>query len=320
MAAAAPAAAAAEDIRLGLPIDCRPGRDCWVVNYVDHDPGPGRRDYRCGVMTYDAHEGTDIAIPDLKAMAAGVPVLAAAAGVVRAVRDEMPDVSMRDVPPEAIANRNCGNAVVIDHTDGWQTTYCHMRRGSVRVKPKDQIAAGQPIGMVGLSGKTEFPHIHLTVRRNRQTIDPFLGTAGGESCAIGRAPLWEPAALAALEYRPGAIHIAGIAGDRPDFAKARAGELARDTLPADSPALVLWTEIYNVVTGDALRMRLLDPAGRLVAEMDQKIEKDQARIFRSTGKRRPGDRWPAGSYTGEIVYLRNGKAVGEPMRTEVKVR
>ncbi|MCC7272967.1 MAG: M23 family metallopeptidase [Alphaproteobacteria bacterium] len=313
-------AARAEDIRLGLPIACKPGRDCWVVNYVDLDPGPGRRDYRCGAMSYDGHSGTDIAIPDLKAMAAGVPVLAAATGVVRAVRNDMDDVNMRDVSDEAIANRNCGNAVVLTHPGGWETMYCHMRRGSVRVRPKETVAAGQPIGLVGLSGKTEFPHVHLTVRHNGKIVDPFVGTGGRDSCALGRSPLWDPAALAALPYLPGAIHIAGIAGDRPDIKAARAGDLAAKTLPADAPALVLWTEIYNVVTGDTLRMRLLDPSGKPLTEAEQRIEKDQARVFRSTGKRRPGERWPAGTYVGEIAYLRDGKPVGAPVRTDVTVR
>ena len=25
---------------LGLPLLCEPGRTCWLVNQVDHDPGP----------------------------------------------------------------------------------------------------------------------------------------------------------------------------------------------------------------------------------------------------------------------------------------
>ena len=49
---------------LGLPIRCEPLRDCWVVNLVDLDPGPGVRDYACGTHTYDGHKGTDIASLD----------------------------------------------------------------------------------------------------------------------------------------------------------------------------------------------------------------------------------------------------------------
>ena len=35
-------------IESSLPIDCTPGQDCVVQNYVDQDPGPGWQDYRCG--------------------------------------------------------------------------------------------------------------------------------------------------------------------------------------------------------------------------------------------------------------------------------
>ena len=312
--------ATADGIRLGLPIDCRPGVDCWVVNYVDRDPGPGRKDYRCGVMSYDTHNGTDIAIRDLRAMRDGVPVLAAAAGVVRAIRDEMDDVSFRDAKPDSIAKRECGNGVVIEHGDGWQTQYCHLRRGSVRVKARERVAAGQPIGLVGLSGKTEFPHIHMTVRRNGKVLDPFVGEGEAAECQPGKTPLWQQDVLSKLPYKAGAIHIAGIATGRPDIRKARAGDLDHRTAPTDAEALVVWTEIYNVVTDDVLVLRLLAPDGKPILQTQQRIEKDQARIFRSAGRKRPPNGWPTGTYRAEITYQRDGKPLWEPVRTEIVVR
>ena len=53
--------------QLGLPIRCFLGQDCWLVNLVDVDPGPGRQDYTCSNRTYDGHKGVDIAIRDLMA-------------------------------------------------------------------------------------------------------------------------------------------------------------------------------------------------------------------------------------------------------------
>jgi murein DD-endopeptidase MepM/ murein hydrolase activator NlpD len=144
-------------IELALPLDCAPGRDCWVVNYVDTDPGATARDYRCGHMTYGGHNGTDFAVRDLKAMADGVRVLAAAAGVVRATRDGEPDENVRTRGGDAIEGRECGNGVRIEHAGGWSTQYCHLRAGSVSVKRGDTVAAGAPLGLLGLSGKTEFP-------------------------------------------------------------------------------------------------------------------------------------------------------------------
>ena len=106
---------------LALPILCQPGRDCWLVNYVDMDPGPGRRDYACGKKTYDGHKGTDIAIRDLEAMKKGVAVVAAAGGVVRGARDGMEDIDFTRKGAPDIKGRECGNGVVIDHGGGWET-------------------------------------------------------------------------------------------------------------------------------------------------------------------------------------------------------
>jgi biotin carboxyl carrier protein len=38
-----------------------------------------------------------------------------------------------------------------DHGNGWTSAYGHMLKGSVLVKEGDQVTAGQPLGMVGLS-------------------------------------------------------------------------------------------------------------------------------------------------------------------------
>ncbi|MEE8214504.1 MAG: hypothetical protein V3R79_07950, partial [Alphaproteobacteria bacterium] len=97
---------------LGLPIRCRLGEDCWLVNLVDVDPGPGRRDYACGKRTYDGHKGTDIAIRDLAVMAKGVDVVASAPGIVKAVRDGMNDVDFTLSASGSIEGRECGNGLV----------------------------------------------------------------------------------------------------------------------------------------------------------------------------------------------------------------
>ena len=63
-----------------IPVDCALGETCFVQNFVDTDSGPGAADFTCGFLTYDGHKGVDIRILDLKMMADGVPVLAAAGG------------------------------------------------------------------------------------------------------------------------------------------------------------------------------------------------------------------------------------------------
>ena len=79
------------------PVACEIGRTCVIQQYVDHDPGPGARDYTCGTLVYDGHTGTDIRVPDLAAQRAGVDVLAAADGAVLRTRDGMADVSVATI-------------------------------------------------------------------------------------------------------------------------------------------------------------------------------------------------------------------------------
>src|SRR5215213_7064057 len=153
------AAVADESPRLRLPVACQIGQTCFVQHYVDQDPGPGARDFQCGSLTYDGHNGTDFRLPSAAAQTAGIDVLAAADGKVLRIRDGMEDVSVRAGGQESVDGSECGNGAVITHAGGWETQYCHMARGSVSVRPGDEVRAGQKIGRIGLSGITEFPHL-----------------------------------------------------------------------------------------------------------------------------------------------------------------
>lgn len=293
---------------LGWPIDCRPDVDCWMVRYMDHDPGPGVRDFACGALSGDGHRGTDIAIRDLGVMASGVEVRAAAPGVVDAVRDGMADVSVEDTRPEAIAGKERGNGIRLDHGGGWSTWYCHLRRGSLRVQQGDAVEAGQPLALVGLSGDTSFPHLHFDVRQGDRPVDPFVGLARANDCEPGEEPLWRPEVEAALTYRPVLPTNAGFATAAPDWQDVRRGFHQEAVLPATSPALVLWIEGYWAALGDRLHFRITAPDGALLHDQLVVIERANLRWFRFVGKRRPGGRWPAGTYVGEITLERPGLA------------
>src|SRR5688572_22267641 len=132
-------AALAEPLTLALPAACELGRTCEIQHYFDGDASPAARDYQCGNRTYDGHNGTDIRLPTLAALQAGVRVVAAAAGRVLRVRDGVEDVSIKTIAGKKVAGRECGNGVVVAHEDGWQTQYCHLAKGSVRVKPGDKV-------------------------------------------------------------------------------------------------------------------------------------------------------------------------------------
>ena len=198
--AAAIDAEAEEVISLALPIKCQPGLTCFFQNYVDHDASDKVRDYRCGGRSYDGHDGTDIRIRNLEIQRQGVEVLAAAPGRVIGTRNDMEDVSVKTAGKAAIAGKECGNGVVIEHESGWRTQYCHMAKGSVRVKAGDQTTTGQPIGLVGLSGDTEFFHLHFTVRHRGKIVDPFAYGAPENSCGGGRS-IWAASLGEQTQYR-----------------------------------------------------------------------------------------------------------------------
>jgi hypothetical protein len=305
IALATPQAAAAAP-ELHWPLACTPGRGCWAVRFPDLDPGPGVRDWMCGTHTYDGHDGTDIAIPDLAAMRRGVPVLAAASGVVRAVRDGMDDVRVDAIDPSRIAGRECGNGVLIEHGDGFETQYCHLRQGSIRVRPGDRVEAGTPLGLVGLSGNTNFPHLEVIVRQQGQTIDPLRGLGAAPDCGPGTAPLWSPEARAAISYEPVYLTKIGIASDRPDWLVVQEGGLAATELPPSIPALVLWVEGYGLQADDRIRFEIVGPAGASVFSAEARAETAKARFFRFAGRRPPPEGFAPGRYLGRIELYRNG--------------
>lgn len=291
---------------LSLPIRCEIGKSCFVQNYVDADPGPGAKDYRCGFLTYDGHKGTDIRVIDRAMFGRGVEVVAAAAGRVRAVRDAMADVAVSAATKRAVKGREAGNSVVVQHGDGWETQYAHMRLGSIAVRPGERVEAGQRLGIVGLSGETAFPHLHFEVRHRGKPVDPFVGTSGGEACASGRAPLWTALAASSLAYVSTGLIGAGIASSPPRLTDATA---AAPEAAKDAPALVFWVQLYGLRAGDVGELRLVAPDGRALASRQVAFERNLAQSLAYVGKKRPPAGWPAGAYVGEYRLLRNGEEV-----------
>lgn len=308
-------------LELGLPIRCTPGVDCWIAHHLDHDSGPGLRDHACGTLTYDGHDGVDFAVADLAAMAQGVEVRAAAAGLVRAVRDGEPDERVEERGRAAVAGRECGNGVLLDHGDGWQTQYCHLRRGSVVVAPGDRVTAGAPLGLVGLSGLTSFPHLHFEVRQGRRTIDPFTARPIGEGrCGTADAGLWRPEAAAALAYVAVPLSGLGVAEREPERSELDRGMHQSAALTADVPALVVWARGFGLRKGDRWRLRLLDPAGRPVVDRSLEQDRDQAFAIRWVGRRRPAEGWPVGTWRAAVEVRRGAESFGLERPIEIRER
>jgi hypothetical protein len=300
------ARAAAEGPKLALPLACEIGRTCEIQHYVDRDPGPGARDYRCGHRTYDKHNGVDIRLLDMAAERRGVDVLAAAPGRVARLRDGVADISVRAPGAPKVDGQECGNGVVIDHGDGWETQYCHLAKGSVRVKPGDVVKAGTPIGRVGLSGQTEFPHLHLSVRHAGQMVDPFAPGPDTPGVCGSKVSMWTPQAAQALAYKAGVILNSGFAAAPVSNDAIEAGGIAPPT--AASAALVIYMRVAEPQQGDELELVLRGPDGATLATARRPpLDRDMAQYFAMVGRRRPLTGWARGRYVAELKVWRAGK-------------
>ena len=304
--------AVAQNISLTVPLDCQLGDTCYIQQYPDRDPGPAATDYSCGPLSYDGHDGTDFALPDLAAQAAGVNVLAAAAGQITGTRDAMPDILQGTPGAPDVTDRECGNGVVIRHADGWETQYCHMALGSIAVQPGDQVGQGAVLGRVGLSGQSEFPHVHLTVRHNGADIDPF-DPDQTLTCGAVAPGLWS----APLSYRPGGLISVGFASGVPAYDSVKAGTAA-EALTTTSPGIVLWGFAFGGQAGDEIQIAILGPQGQIIQQSDR-LDRNQAQFFRAAGKRLPSTGWPAGDYTGTVDLIRN-HAVIDSLSTAITLQ
>lgn len=103
----------------------------------------------------------------------GVPALAVADGTVMDLQDGLaegpPSQSERPYPitPRTIG----GNWVALEIAPGRYAMYAHMQPGSLRVKKGDKVRRGQPLGLIGNSGNTTAPHLHLHVSDRPDWVD-----------------------------------------------------------------------------------------------------------------------------------------------------
>ncbi|MBR5105407.1 MAG: M23 family metallopeptidase [Alistipes sp.] len=100
--------------------------------------------------TLQHHQGVDYAIPE------GTRVFATADGLVKEIKGK---------------NSTSGLTVIIDHGNGYTTSYSHLQ--SVKVKRGKRVQRGDIIALSGNSGLSLAPHLHYEVRYNGMRVDPI---------------------------------------------------------------------------------------------------------------------------------------------------
>jgi Peptidase family M23 len=290
-------------LELALPVACNVGANCWVQQYADHDASAASTDYACGVASYDKHDGTDIRVLHT---GVDVAVLAAAAGSVKAVRDGVADHLIKsEADRAAVSKVECGNGVVVSHGYGWETQYCHMRKGSVAVKAGDQVATGDQLGLIGFSGEAAFPHVHVTVRKNRKVVDPFSADDMTNCKTVDRS-LWSASAQEALAYKGSEVLQLAWAPRIYDDAEVESGRIS-EFAPRRWPALVLFAEVINLYKDDVMRLTVTLPGQEpVVNSVVMNNNRAVQRLY--AGKKLKGG-LPNGVYSGLFELNRRGITV-----------
>ncbi|MBQ4502591.1 MAG: M23 family metallopeptidase [Alistipes sp.] len=99
--------------------------------------------------TLQSHQGIDYTIPE------GESIFATADGVVKDVLGK---------------TSTSGITVVIDHGNGYTTSYSHLQKA--KVKKREKVRRGDIIALSGNSGLSLSPHLHYEVRYEGVRVDP----------------------------------------------------------------------------------------------------------------------------------------------------
>ncbi len=311
---AAPASPQSEPPKFMFPVDCTLGENCWIARYMDRAPGQAKTDYNCKAQTEDKHNGTDIALADTGVMAAGVAVRAAAAGRVLALRDGMPDVTVTAERAKLIQKQGCGNVLIVGHTNGWQTRYCHLKNDSLLVKRGDVVSPGQIIGQVGLSGITEYPHLHFMVQRAEkgkpaQHYDPFDGGVFESGCKAEKTPEQKPLWIEPIKYA-GPIIIPPLVSDvqitRQMLWQAQPSKFSTKPL-----TLFIQARGFHTLPNDIWRFSLVGPDGELQFTHDVKQTRQRQLVEANANFKSPRRGFASGPWQAVVELIRGDISMGK---------
>ncbi len=136
-----------EDLLLASRLEREVKPSGWPVEsgYITSGYG-SRTDPFTGLRT--THPGIDFAA------APGTQVYAVATGIVT----------------EAATANGYGELVEINHGNGYRTRYGHNSK--LLVKIGDRVLKGQPIALIGSTGRSTGPHVHFELVMNGNTVNP----------------------------------------------------------------------------------------------------------------------------------------------------
>ncbi len=143
----------------------------------------------------------------------GDQALAVGDGTVVKVVDGLPEQVPGTFPEDIDVEDADGNAVILDLGDGNFVMYAHLQPGSPTVEVGDTVSRGDVVGLVGNSGNSVAPHLHLQL----MTTPLSLASSG-------------------LPYTIDRFTVSGVTVSTAAFDAAEADGIALEFDPVDPPA------------------------------------------------------------------------------------
>ncbi len=255
----------------GWPLSIRMNEKLVLVNYVDDDTSSAIRDFMGNPHSYDGHRGTDYCLLNFRQMDRGIPIYAAAPGVVAGVAYQEFDRNTNwGNPPYPPANY-----VIIRHSDNSYAYYWHMRTNSPTVQVGETIQQGDQLGLVGSSGMSTDAHLHFELGQyensNWVTRDPWFGTNNP------LPSLWsvqEPyvGTLPMRVFDMGVTTQAAAGGSLNDVSMSylKNGFSQPLQIGASEPYIMCWFQDQNQA-GDTYTISLRTPSGRVYSQSNTSI-------------------------------------------------
>ena len=222
----------------------------WIPGgFVDHNPAVGGKlDYAGGDRVLDGHAGIDYGVGNFRAMDNGLRITAVAPGVVtQAIENQFDRVTE--------ATDTCffeTNLVEVRHADGNIITYAHLKRNSVPVTVGQTVSAGQTLGVVGSSGCSSGPHLHLEARTpGGALLDPFKLGLWAQPI-----PYATPLTLMDFALVDGAVEDSQLSDPPPNTTTFQREDLL---------GIVAWAS--GGMAGDVFTFRLVNPSGGIHVEI-----------------------------------------------------
>ncbi|MDG2405399.1 MAG: M23 family metallopeptidase [Paracoccaceae bacterium] len=140
-----------------------------------------------------------------------------------------------------MAGNECGNAVALRHDGDWETRFCYLENGAIRKWPVDIVLQGEVSVQVGMSSLNNFAHLHLSVSKNSQTVDPFVPEHANVCLQNMQDRSWRTAPA----YSPTTCFTIVFSLKIPRFDEVKSGTARLSELPIDCTALALYQYAFS---------------------------------------------------------------------------